>query len=481
MNLLPNELKRVKTELAERRLYKFIEQVWPVIEPTTPFQHGWHIEAICDHLEAVASRQIRNLLILVPPRHTKSVTSSVCFNPWVWIHDPSSRFMYASYSSGLATEHAVLSRRVIECDWYRERWGNRFNLTTDQNIKTHYENTKRGYRISTSVGGTVTGYGADFLALDDPHNLEKIHSDVERINVYQFYKKVWHSRLNDPKTGCRFCIMQRGHQDDIANYMQHEFGYEVLMLPTEYDPKRSTVTSIGFKDPRETEGELLCPNRKGQTEVDDDKRIKGRDFETQDNQNPQPEEGMMFKRAWFQFVDVMPVKGRVSTARFWDCAATEPTRGRDPDYTVGTKVSKFDDGMYYVEDVVRGRWSPRTVDDTIYQTAVMDGKDVKIVEEQEPGASGKSVIANHTQMLAGFDYAGKPASGAKTTRWRPFAVQAEAGNVRIVRAEWNQEWLNEMGTVPESRHDDQADSVAGAFEKVALARRKARVAIAKEM
>ena len=190
---------------------------------------------------------------------------------------------------------------------------------------------------------------------------------------------------------------------------------------------------------------------------------------------------MMFKRAWFQFVDVMPVKGRVSTARFWDCAATEPTRGRDPDYTVGTKVSKFDDGMYYVEDVVRGRWSPRTVDDTIYQTAVMDGKDVKIVEEQEPGASGKSVIANHTQMLAGFDYAGKPASGAKTTRWRPFAVQAEAGNVRIVRAEWNQEWLNEMGTVPESRHDDQADSVAGAFEKVALARRKARVAIAKEM
>lgn len=475
------EIKTVKTELAERKLYKFVEQVWPTIEPTSPFQKGWHIEAICDHLEGLSRRQIRNLLILVPPRHTKSVTASVCFNPWMWINDPSSRFMYASYSSSLSQEHSVLSRRVIDSDWYQERWGSSFKLTTDQNIKTHYENTKRGYRISTSVGGTVTGHGADFLCLDDPHNLESIHSDASRIGVYQFYKKVWHSRLNDPKTGCRFCIMQRGHQNDIASYMMDEFGYEVLSLPTEYDPKRSCVTSLGFQDPRTREGELLCPGRKGQREVDEDKKIKGRDFETQDNQNPQPEEGVMFKRAWFQLVDVMPVKGRVATARFWDCAATEVTPGKDPDYTVGTKVSKFDDGLFYVEDVIRGRWSPRVVDETIRQTAIMDGKSVKVVEEQEPGASGKSVIANHTQMMAGFDYTGKSPSGAKTTRWRPFAVQVEAGNVRVTRGEWNQDWLQEMSTVPESKHDDQADSVAGAFEKVALGRRKARLATTKEL
>ena len=275
--------------------------------------------------------------------------------------------------------------------------------------------------------------------------------------------------------------MQRGHQDDIASHMMGEFGYEVLVLPTEYDPKRSRVTSLGFKDPRTKAGELLCPERKGQREVDEDKRIKGRDFETQDNQNPQPEEGMMFRRVWFQFVDVMPVKGRVATARFWDCAATEVKPGRDPDYTVGTKVSKFEDGLFYIEDVVRGRWTPRVVDETIYQTAVMDGKSVKVVEEQEPGASGKSVIANHVQMMAGFDYAGKSPSGAKTTRWRPFAVQAEAGNVRVKRGDWNQDWLEEITAVPEARHDDQADSVAGAFEKVALGRRKARLAKTKEM
>ena len=174
-------------------------------------------------------------------------------------------------------------------------------------------------------------------------------------------------------------------------------------------------------------------------------------------------------------------EGRVATARFWDCAATEESPGKDPDYTVGTKVSKFKDGLYYVEDVVRGRWSPRNVDETIYNTAIMDGRNVKVVEEMEPGSSGRSVIATHMQMLAGFDYEGKSPTGAKTTRWRPFAVQAEAGNVRVVRGEWNQDWVNEMTAVPEAKHDDQADSVAGAFEKVALGRRKARIVTTREM
>ena len=474
------ERNQVKTELAERKLHKFVQQVWPVIEPTAPFVDGWHIGAVCEHLEAVINRDIRNLLILIPPRHTKSLTASVCLNPWAWIKSPGSRFMYASYSTGLSTEHAVLSRRVIDSDWYQERWGSGYRLTTDQNVKTNYENTYRGYRISTSVGGTVTGHGADFLGLDDPHNLNETHSEVSRIRVHEFYRRVWHSRLNDPKTGCRFCIMQRGHQDDLAGRMIEEFGYEVLMLPTEYDPKRSTVSSIGFKDPRTEQGELICENRHGKKEVEEDRGIKGRDFETQYNQNPQPEEGLMFKRAWFRVVDVLPVKGRVATARFWDCAATELRPGKDPDFTVGTKLSKFEDGTFYVEDVVRGRWSPHVVDETIVKTAQLDGPKVKIREEQEPGASGKSMIAIHTRMLAGYDYAGRAPSGAKTTRWRPVAVQAEAGNVVLLRGEWNQAWLQEITTVPDSKHDDQADSVAGAFEEVVFGRRKARLAMVRE-
>jgi len=472
-----NEWHSVKRALAERRLYKFLEQAWAVVEPGSVFVGGWHVGAVCDHLEAVVQGGIRNLLILIPPRHTKSLAASVCLNPWTWIADPGARFMYASYSAGLSVEHAVLSRRLIESEWYRDRWGGRYALTTDQNVKTHYENTKRGYRISTSVGGTVTGHGADYLILDDPHNLNDIHSEASRSAVYNFYTKVWHSRLNDPRTGCRICIMQRGHQDDLASHMQEAFGYEVLMLPTEYDPKRSTVTALGFRDPRTEPGELLCPERKGREEVAEEKRVRGRIFETQDNQNPQPDDGVLFRREWFKVVEALPVQGRVASTRFWDCAATEAEPGKDPDYTVGVRVSRFADGMVYVEDVVRGRWSPHGVDQIITQSAQLDGRAVRVREEQEPGASGKSVIAARTRLLAGFDYAGVIPSGSKVTRWRPLAAQAEAGNVCVVRGPWNQAFLEELMVVPQAKHDDQADAVAGAFEAVVTRRKQARLVV----
>ena len=128
-----------------------------MIEPATPCVGGWHLDAVCDHLEAVTRGAIRNLVILIPPRHTKSILTSVCWPVWDWIAHPAHRFLFASYSAGLSTEHAVLSRRILDSPWYQARWGKRFRLTTDQNVKTHYENTKRGVRISTSVGGTVTG------------------------------------------------------------------------------------------------------------------------------------------------------------------------------------------------------------------------------------------------------------------------------------------------------------------------------------
>ena len=451
-----------------------------MIEPATLFVGGWHLDAVCDHLEAVTRGAIRNLVILIPPRHTKSILTSVCWPVWDWIAHPAHRFLFASYSAGLSTEHAVLSRRILDSPWYQARWGKRFRLTTDQNVKTHYENTKRGVRISTSVGGTVTGHGADFLVLDDPHNLDAIHSETSRAAVHNFYTKVWHSRLNDPKTGGRVCIMQRGHMDDLAGHMVEAFGYEALMLPTEYDPVRATVTSLGFTDPREAPGDVLCPDRFGPAEVAEAKRILGRDFETQHNQNPQPEAGLLFKRAWFKLVDALPAQGRLKTCRGWDCAATEPKLGTDPDYTVGTKIAHFSDGLYYVEDVIRGRWSPGVVDQTIRQTAELDGPRVRIREEQEGGHSGKNVIASHTRMLAGYDYQGQPATGAKTTRWRPFAVQAEAGNVRLLTGAWNQAWLEELTSVPAARHDDQADSAALAFEAVALGYRAASVARTRE-
>ena len=139
---------------------------------------------------------------------------------------------------------------------------------------------------------------------------------------------------------------------------------------------------------------------------------------------------------------------------------TEPKPGTDPDYTVGTKRSHFSDGLYYVEDVIRGRWSPGVVDQTIRQTAELDGPRVRIREEQEGGHSGKNVIASHTRMLAGYDYQGQPATGAKTTRWRPFAVQAEAaGCGASCSADRRTPPTISRATGPESREAERARTI----------------------
>lgn len=440
---------------------EFHRGAWDVIEPSTAYVDGYHIGAMCEHVQAVDDGEIKNLLIAVGPRHTKSITCTVCYPAWSWTRHPGKRFLSSSYSSALSTEHAVLSRRIIESTWYQERWGSFVQLTTDQNVKTHYENTARGYRISTSPTGTSIGRGGDVLIGDDLHNLAEIDSDKQREAAVTFYSKTWHGRLNDPKTGCRIYVGHRGHVKDIGAWCI-ENGYVYLKLPTEYDPKKTVVmTPIGWTDPRTKPGELLCPERFGEAEVAAAKKALGSDdFAAQHNQDPQKAGGKEFKRHWFEIVEAAPANAK--RCRGWDAAATEG----GGDYTVGTRMSRAADGIFYVEHVVRGQWSDLTVDRMIRQTAKTDGKSVPIREEQEGGSSGKSVIGARKRALAGWDYDGKTSTGEKKVRRKPFKIQCEAGNVKLVEGTWNEPWLDEMCELPGGDHDDQGDSAAIAFEEL---------------
>ncbi len=513
-------LNEVQAEKARRRLRDYVRLIcWPVIEPSTPYVGGWHIDAICEHLEAVTTRMIRNLLITVPPRHTKSICTSISWPTWAWIDHPEFRFLYTSFSADLSTEHAVLSRRVIESDRYQEHWGDRVQLQTDQNVKTHYENTRRGYRISTSVGGTATGRGGDFLVADDPHNLKNIHSDPERLGVLEWRRSVWSTRFNDPKTGCHVTIMQRGHEGDLAGYLLEQGGLEHLTLPTEYEPTpfievhgntvkvmghaatdaerdafietvrarqprgcviedQAQVSAIGWRDPRTTDGELLCPERFGAAEVRQATRDLGATgFATQHQQRPVPDGGSTFKRDKLRVVtrEELPVDTDVEECRGWDAAATEAAPGRDPDYTAGVKMRHYiARGLYVVMHVVRGRYGPAEGDNVLRNTAVADGRACRQREEQEGGSSGKKVIASHVQLLRGFDYAGESSTGSKLVRAQPFAVQVDNGHVWMLEGEWNEAYIAELILFPNGRHDDQVDASATAFNELTLGKKKPR-------
>jgi predicted phage terminase large subunit-like protein len=140
----------------------------------------------------------------------------------------------------------------------------------------------------------------------------------------------------------------------------------------------------------------------------------------------------------------------------------------DGDYTVGLKIAKSADNLFYIEDVVRGRWTPHERDKIVLQVAELDGRAVQICLEQEPGSAGKSVCENYIRMLAGYVVHAERPTGDKVVRAMPFAAQCEAGNVKLVRGAWNRDFIDELSVFPYGKHDDQVDAAGGGFNKLTL-------------
>lgn len=459
-------------------LREFCALGWHVVEPATTFTPGWHIDAICEHLEAVTFGDIRQLVISMPPRHAKSLLCSVFWPTWLWTFRPAFRWLFASYAQSLATRDSRKCRLVINSPWYQSRWGHVFELTGDQNQKTRFENDKTGYRIATSVGGSGTGEGGDCVLVDDAHNVKQAISDAQREAALVWWDETMSTRLNDPKTGAHVIVMQRLHERDLAGHVLEQGGYEYLRLPARYEeivyvqgvgfkPGRH-VTSIGWTDPRTKDGELLWPERFGEKELAKlEKSLLAYGAAAQLQQRPSPRGGGKIKRAWFEIVDAAPADA--VRCRSWDLAGTEPgPSNADPDYTAGAKVA-LKDGVFYIEDMKRQRLSPMGVEALVKQTAELDGKAVTIHIEQEPGSSGKNTIDNYRRrILVGYDVRAERATGSKEIRANPWISAAEAGNVKLVKgpdgAPWIETFLGEAEVFPFGAHDDQVDAVSGAVE-----------------
>lgn len=221
--------------IAERSLASYVRQAWPIIEPSTRMVWNWHLDAKCEHLEAVTRGQIRRLIINEPPRVGKSVTAAVMWPTWDWTTNPERRFMFVSYSSALSTKHSVDRRTVIQSDWYQRNWGGRVKLSSDQNVKNEFQNTHRGVMVATSVGGSATGKGGDVIVVDDPLNPQEAQSDIERERANTFFDQTVSTRLDDPKTGAIVVIQQRLHERDLTGHLLAQGGWEHLRLPMRYE------------------------------------------------------------------------------------------------------------------------------------------------------------------------------------------------------------------------------------------------------
>ena len=173
--------------------------------------------------------------------------------------------------------------------------------------------------------------------------------------------------------------------------------------------------------------------------------------------------GSKFKREWFEIVDVYPQDCR--RVRFWDMAATEAKPGKDPDWTAGCLMGRSKDNVLYLVDMKHFRGTPGANEALVRQTAQMDGVDVAIRMEQEPGSSGKKAIDDYQRrVLMGYNFQGVPATGSKEVRANPASSQAQAGNIKLVRGTWINAFLDEIEQFPsDGAHDDQVDAMSGAL------------------
>jgi hypothetical protein len=203
--------------LLRNNFYFFLRRVFREVVPGGRFIPGWYLEAIAYELELVASGESKRLIVTLPPRHLKSIAVSVAFTAWMLGHDPKHRIVCVSYSQHLADHFSLLTRRVMQSEWYQQMFP-ATRLDPRKCSARELATTAGGYRLATSVGGTLTGRGGQLIVIDDPHNANEVHSDVTRQGTLDWFHNTLISRLDNPDD-CIILVQQRLHEEDLAGHL----------------------------------------------------------------------------------------------------------------------------------------------------------------------------------------------------------------------------------------------------------------------
>jgi predicted phage terminase large subunit-like protein len=470
-------LDNAELELLENDLHYFMVESWRSIEPGRPFHDNWHLEAVCDHLQAVSEGQIRNLVINIPPRHLKSMTVQVFWPAWTWAKRPHIKWLCVAYNRNLVIRDAAKCRRLMASPWYQKRWGNKFNFSEDQNAKYHYENDQGGVRLIGSFEGGVTGEGGDILVVDDPTQLD----DSENQNALEHARDMWDgtfaTRLNDPATASRVIIMQRLNENDLTGHVLKEGGWTHLYLPTEFEAKRRCVTYLSkwydedtgvlksdaepfFMDPRTEEGELLDPGRFDKRTVAVLRSKGDTHYAGQQQQNPSPAGGTIFKRSWFKHYENLPpgLETYQDACISLDCSFKD-TKGSD--YVVMSAWARKYTDIYLLGRVRKRLDFPNTIKEFETFCEIFPWIGAKYVEDK---ANGPAVISSLTSQIPGLIPVNP--EGGKVVRAHAVTYLYQAGNVHHPskdRASWIVEWEDELARFPKGSYDDQVDSATQAL------------------
>jgi predicted phage terminase large subunit-like protein len=441
----------------------FVREAWHVLEPTNPLKWSWHLDAMCEHLEAISRGKMSPwLAINVPPGSSKSTIVSVMWQAWEWgpLGRPSSRFLTTSFEEENVKRDTRKTRDLIASDWYQALWP---DVVFIRKGETSFANSATGTREGVPFA-SITGKRGDRVVIDDPHSLDGAESETERNKATRRFLEGGLNRVNDQTTSAIVVVMQRLHEADLTGVLlSRQLGFVHLMIPMEFEPERRCSTAIGWRDPRSFDGELMDPVRMPREAVERLKGVSAYAWAGQYQQRPAAREGAMFKRHWFEGKIIRQAPAGTVWVRHWDLAATaKKTSAR----TAGVKMGRTPDGKYVVGHVTKTQDEGAAVRSLILGTAQVDGRECEISLPQDPGQAGKVQKQDMIAMLAGFNARAQPETGDKITRAEPFSAQCEAGNVFLVEGAWINDYLDELCMFPAGMFKDQVDASSGAFGRL---------------
>lgn len=445
-----------------RSLHAFVAAAWRVLEPEAKFSDNWHIDLICNHLEAVTRGEITRLLINVWPGSMKSLIVSVFWPAWEWgpCGRRSYRYISTSFNDGPVKRDTRKTRDLLLSEWYQTLWP---EVELKRTGETSFSNTDTGTREGVPFG-SLTSQRGDRLIIDDPHSTETAESEAERNNTTRKFREGAVNRLNDQEKSAIVVIMQRLHQQDLSGVItDYGLGYVHVVLPMEFEVERVYRSKWGT-DPRTREGELADPKRFPPTAVEALKKSGDYFWSGQYQQRPSPRAGGMFviPEDWQEsrVVESCPPGG--TTVGGWDFAGSK--RKTSP-YSVRVKMTKVG-GDYYIRHVDRQRTNPSELDAMIQSVSRDDGISTFQSLPQDPGQAGKSQKWRIAEMLAGLNFSVTPETGDKETRAEPFAAQWGVGRVYLVRGPWNAAYIEELRHFPAGTYKDQVDATSRAFAEL---------------
>ena len=441
-------------------LVAFVERSFYQLNPQTEYLHNWHIEVIADALERCRVGKIRRLIINVPPRSLKSHMASIAFPAYLLGHNPSAQIICASYAQDLADKLAGDCRSLMMSDWYQRLFPVSV-LAARRPALSDFTTTQKGFRLSTSVGGILTGRGGDFILIDDPLKPDEALSETQRKGVNDWFTHTLYSRMNDKRNGCIILIMQRLHEDDLVGHVLGLEPWEVIRFPAiaEKDEAHVIHTPYGVRRFDRRAGEALHPEREPLEILKQIRDAQGEyNFAGQYQQCPAPLGGGLVKVKWFKTYTALDVPSKFEMIfQSWD-TANKPTELSD--YSVCTTWGVKEKHIYLL-NVCRKRLGYPDLKRAVREQAEAFSPATILIEDK---ASGTQLIQ---ELVNEGEHAVKKYEPTmdKTMRMHSVTSTIENGFVHVPdKAAWLGEYLHEMASFPRSKYDDQADSTSQALE-----------------